>query len=751
MNRLTRWVLFTLFFLSGFSGLVYQVVWTRMAFASFGIITPVLSVVISVFMLGLAVGSWAGGRAIGPLARWTGLSAAAFYGLAELLIGCGAFAVPALFAAGSRALLGSGQIDSAGYLFRSAVVLAGSILPWCVCMGATFPFMLAHVRERTGGTGRDGTGGFSFLYVANVLGAMAGTALTALVLVEMLGFRHTLWVAAAGNGVIAVVAAGLGATVRRDAAEPAVLSSDEPGGATARVAAGPASDRFVRAVLFATGFVSMAMEVVWCRGFAVVLKTQVYSFAMILFAYLAATFAGSAAYRWVARRGWCGGRGRRATLFLAIAVAALLPALANDVRVTAQNFDTEVIDPRSAAIILLSICPLCGLLGYLTPSLIDDYSSGQPGRAGTAYAANVVGCILGPLVACYGLMPYVSGRIALVLLSLPLVACWAAEAWRLGSARVARGGLIVGTTLAVALLVPRDFEEHVGDIAPHVQVRRDAIASVAAFGNEGFQRWLIVNGIGMTKLTPITKFISHLPLALHRGPPRSALVICFGMGTSYRSALSWGIDTTVVELVPSVPRMFGQYFDDADRRLADPHAHVVIDDGRRYLSRCGRSFDMITVDPPPPAEAAGSSLLFSSDFYALAKRHLNPDGIVQMWSPSGDPSTCRAVVRSMATSFPHVRCFASVEDWGTHLLGSMSPIPTLTAEQAAAAMPPAAAADLLEWHPRGTLAGYVGQVLARERPVADLMGGDPSVVVTDDRPFNEYFLVRRWRERTVPR
>src|SRR5580658_10759214 len=70
--------LFVLFFLSGFCGLVYQMVWVRLAFASFGIIAPVLSVVISVFMLGLSVGSWAGGRMIPGLVRRTGVSASYF-------------------------------------------------------------------------------------------------------------------------------------------------------------------------------------------------------------------------------------------------------------------------------------------------------------------------------------------------------------------------------------------------------------------------------------------------------------------------------------------------------------------------------------------------------------------------------------------------------------------------------------------------------------------------------------------------
>src|SRR5215475_14889806 len=99
LQRPLRVVLFLLFFLSGFCGLVYQVVWTRLAFASFGIITPVLSVVISVFMLGLSIGSWAGGRFIVPLAKKTKVSAAMFYAVTEFLIGLSAFAVPRLFAA----------------------------------------------------------------------------------------------------------------------------------------------------------------------------------------------------------------------------------------------------------------------------------------------------------------------------------------------------------------------------------------------------------------------------------------------------------------------------------------------------------------------------------------------------------------------------------------------------------------------------------------------------------------------------
>src|SRR5271170_8142885 len=122
MSISNRQRLYLLFFVSGFCSLVYQMVWTRLAFASFGIITPVLSVVISVFMLGLSIGAWAGGRMIPKLVQRTGVSAIYFYAGAEFIIGLGAFVVPKLFGIGEQVLLAAGQTDSFPYLFLSAAV-----------------------------------------------------------------------------------------------------------------------------------------------------------------------------------------------------------------------------------------------------------------------------------------------------------------------------------------------------------------------------------------------------------------------------------------------------------------------------------------------------------------------------------------------------------------------------------------------------------------------------------------------------
>jgi len=106
------------------------------------------------------------------------------------------------------------------------------------------------------------------------------------------------------------------------------------------------------------------------------------------------------------------------------------------------------------------------------------------------------------------------------------------------------------------IFVTEGYQNYISGLTTHMEARRDYAASVISLGVD-MNKILLVNGIGMTRLTPVTKFMAHLPLAFHEGPPQSALIICFGMGTTYRSALSWNIDTTVVELVPSVPKAFG--------------------------------------------------------------------------------------------------------------------------------------------------------------------------------------------------
>jgi spermidine synthase len=197
-------------------------------------------------------------------------------------------------------------------------------------------------------------------------------------------------------------------------------------------------------------------------------------------------------------------------------------------------------------------------------------------------------------------------------------------------------------------------------------------------------------------------------------------------------------------LVPSVKDAFGFYHADAARILSNPRAHIVIDDGRRYLKRTRQKFDVVVMDPPPPVEAAGSSLLYSEEFYELVKQRLKPNGIIQAWYPRARFDVEQAILRSVQNSFPYVQCFDSVSKGGTHVLASIEPIPIPNGEELAAKMPAAAAIDLMEWSTSENLPAYLNVILTQHLASDRVLNPDPSLRITDDRPYNEYFLLRRF-------
>jgi spermidine synthase len=764
-NHLKR-ALFGFFVLSGFSGLVYQIVWVRMALASFGVITPFASVVVSVFMLGLALGTWFGGRWAVPASIRLGVSPIALYGAAELVIGSSAFVLPLLFAAGRALLLPIDSMQSGTYLLLSSVVITVAMLPWCICMGVTFPTMMAFIRglrdESQASHGEEES--FSFLYLANVVGAMLGAVSTSVFLIELLGFTHTLYVAAAMNGVICAGALALsrrfaapseselegGEAIEEPEIAPGVANPLDPGHGLAT------------SILFLTGFASMALEIVWMRAYTPILGTLVYAFSGLLAVYLFATWLGSAVYRRDLARGEGGSGGRVLAVRWLVCVAAatvLLPLIVT-VSSNLQGLTRSlmpmlrsVMDVKAPtvmiAITLLSILPFCATLGYLTPMLIDHESRGRPGRAGRVYAINITGSILGPLAAAYLLLPWLGARLSMVLLALPFALLPFARSLRPITRRerwvFAGAGTFVVIALLQASVIGRSFEEgsHIRDPV----VRRDHTATVISYG-QGFGRHLLVNGYGMTVLTPLTKVMAHLPLASLDHEPKSAVVIAFGMGTTFRSLLSWNIDATAVELVPSVVDAFEFYHDDAESVRLDPRAHLVIDDGRRFLARTRKRFDLITIDPPPPVETAGSSLLYAREFYEIAKPRLAEGGILQQWFPDGilvEPAIRHAVLRAVLDAFPHVRIFQSLHGQGLHILCSMQPIDVPDVDEFIDRMPERARRDLMEWpKPGETLRTFLlTNVLGKEIAVESLIGPNNREMVTDNRPFNEYFLMRR--------
>lgn len=740
MDTLKRHWFFVFFFISGACSLIYEVVWLRLSMAKFGVTTPMVSIVISVFMAGLGLGSWAGGKFIRRFDRSAAAVPLRLYGILELLIGLSGLIVPNVIETGYGFLRDSGNglaWGSGGYYLRSGAWMTLALLPWCTAMGATFPFAMAAIRK----TLKQSERAFSYLYLANLLGALFGTLVPAIVLIELFGFRGTLHIATALNVALATAVFLLSLTLPRRAGMEVV-----PAHASAAAPGLLAPGRRLLWLLFATGLCSMAMEVVWIRQFTIYLGSVVYAFAAILALYLSANYAGSFAYRRSVRSH---DAKESRTVWILMGLAALLPLVVADPRFPIPgkldpDFDVDFLWGMLRA--AFGVMPFSALVGFATPMLVDRVSHGDPDLAGKAYGVNVLGSILGPLIAGFWILPWAGERFALCLLAAPLFVIGLATA--AGAPRGASTILRLAPrplyALAVVLCLPlvaltRGYEAKY----PQRVELRDYTATVIASGS-GMRKRLLTNGTGMTKLTTITKMMAHIPLSLLRRPASSGLVICFGMGTTFRSMLSWGIHATAVELVPSVPKLFGYFHPDGPDLLRSPRARVVIDDGRRFLERTSDQFDVITVDPPPPIPAPASSLLYSREFCTILKRHLRSGGIVQIWLPGGDDQTQAAVARALLESFPHVRAFTSIEDWGTHFLATVDPIPEIDPDRLPQTLPPAAVRDLVEWDSDWTPDELLGQVLTQEKPMTDFLELSPSTpAIEDDRPINEYFLLRK--------
>jgi len=491
----------------------------------------------------------------------------------------------------------------------------------------------------------------------------------------------------------------------------------------------------------------MGAEVVWIRQFTPYLGTMVYAFAAILCSYLIATFFGS----WFYRR-W-GKEHERVSpvVWSLIGIAMLLPLIAADPALEMLHQAPKVRFLIGGLRVLVGIPAFCALLGFVTPLLVDRWSAGDPDKAGRAYAINVLGCILGPLLSGFILLPFLNERWVLVLFALPWLLVSLNPVWWTGQvpeSQLTPWRLKPSYALALLpfalVLMTSSYESR---FPKHV-VLRDHTATVMAVDDEQGKR-LLVNGRGMTRLAVVTKMMAHLPLAFLTHPPQNGLVICFGMGTAFRAMHSWNIDTTAVELVPAVPRLFWYYHPDAAQILSSPLAHVEIDDGRRYLERTQRQFDVITIDPPPPIESAGSSLLYSKEFYSTIKRRLKPGGILQQWLPTrGDYEVHAAIARALGESFAEVRAFYGISGYGEHFLASDTTIPQRTPEELARRMPQTAIADMLEWGPYPDPESQFAASLKQEFSLDSFVAQSPGTpAMEDNRPINEYFLLRTVKRR----
>ena len=741
-------VVYAIFALSGAAALVYEILWARWLALVLGSTTASVSVVLACFMFGLALGSWGASRALHRVRH-----PLLVYAWLETGIGVFALAFPLLTGAAETAYTAWVGVETAaptGLLVRSLVAFALLAVPTAL-MGATLP-ILADSLQRSGRVTSGWKAGL--LYAANTLGAATGVLAASFVLIELLGTRGATLTAAGLNLGIALLAF------------LACESSPMRAPAEARVPTPPIvrAGRLALVVLALAGANAMASEVLWTRFLETLVGNSSYAFALILVVYLVGIGLGSAAFSFVADRLsslplWLAGTQlamgacTAAALSLCDALGTTM-ASGRDVAISAILGDYL---KASLALLPLAICS-GAVFPLATRVLARRRRDADGGLVGRAYAWNTLGAVAGALVGGFVVAPRFDFFEALYLLA--AVCCGtglfvAAAAREIGAPRL--GALGVAAAGAVLLLwtTPRagggsEFARRLDALDSDWQLvyHEPGLQGVtsAMVERDGDRPMLLVNASGMTVKARVTKMMAHLPLLVHPRPERT-LVICFGMGTTYRSATRYGGDVTVVELVDEVYDAFSFFHRDAEQVRDYPRGRMVTSDGRHYLELTRERYDVITVDPPPPIDAAGVNHLYARDFLELARDRLAPGGIVAHWIPFpgtlsgvGDQETFKMLLKTFSSVFPHTYLVRSDPRVGVHVLGSREPIAVSQAAVQARLAVPSVRSDLFEWG-----AVELDRYLALER--FERTDFDASLpLVTDDRPHLEFHLLRRWRD-----
>jgi spermidine synthase len=742
-------LILAIFVLSGAAGLMYEVVWSRQLVLVFGNTTQAVSTILTGFFGGMAIGSFVGGR-IADRVR----SPLRLYGGIELVLVAVVLATPITFRLLHEVYRGAyGSLEGHAELLAlvrfALAVLA--LAPATVLMGATLPTL---TRQLTGDAHLSSA--FGRLYAANTVGAIVGTVAAGLVLIELLGLTGTLVV---GAGCSAI--AGLVALVLSRDAVPAPEAHVHESAPTLTASSAPTGARPTLALLlaFVSGLTSLGYQVLWTRLLSSGTGNSTYVFTMILATFLIGIALGAAVFTRL--------RPRIGRPVLAIAIGqVIVAALAFGSLVLVIGHPgpldpSRVLESAGKAVgsVLLVVLPTTFVMGFMFPAssaLLGDDPRRIATSAGGLLAANTLGAIVATFAIPFLVIPLVGSPVAVALIAIVNVVTALAllgaapgleRTRRIGSAAIAA---IVGVAIVVGLASPGAV------VDPGVaRVRQDGgtifasaedeIASVQA-GKRG-QRELWVTGTSMTLLTVDAKLMPVLPLILRPESTR-ALTVAFGMGSAFRGALIAGLTTDAVELVPSVPKMFGYFYDDAAEVLANPSGHVIVADGRNHVELTNQRYDIIVTDPPPPIESSGASVISSLEYYQAGHARLNPGGIMMQWTPHGGSiDEFKAHLRTFHAVFQHVTIANGPGGYGYYLLGSDDPMVFTDAAIREVLGRPGILDDISSAYdsPEHTVDGWVRRIdsllwIADDQVTAFTSSGP---LITDDRPLPEYFLLRR--------
>ena len=660
--------------LSGFSCLIYQVLWMRQTGLLFGSTSQATALTLAVFFGGLSTGGWFWGRRCRTLRN--PMRACGWLEAGIALAGGALLIAPSVVPRIHPQFADAGGEAAVLFAFRLGVTLL-LVFPASFLMGGTLPLLgQAVIRRR-----KDFGTLTARMYALNTIGAACGAFATAFVLIWLIGIRLTCATAMAASAAAALLAFRLS---RREAfGNPPSLEGDDrqpqDAGMTARESPSihaPLPRSLISFLAFLSGFNLLVLEVVWTRMLAQVHENSVYSFATVLIVVLACLALGAWLASRLARPGIAPARVLTWLFVAGGAALALTPLMVHGLTRGMTMLETDSSFAGYALRLflagLLAIAPACLPLGAVFPFLMkcEEPFISQAGRSiGSLASINTVGAILGPLAAGFFLLEWLGVWHSLQLVaSIYLVIALLTPLKEGRGARIAAAALLL---LLLAVLVPfgpggRARTDPAGRV---VETWEGSDCTVTVVGQPGGNLSIRINSnysLGSTDAYRPQVFQARIPLLAW---PETDSVFFLGMGTGITAgeALNRGdfpkVERVVAtELSPGVVAASRKYFaggpggiDLTQGLYQDPRARVLVADGRNHLLAHRDRYAMINADLFLPYRR-GTGNLYSKEHFETIRSRLQPGGVFVQWLPLYQVSDREfgIITRTMLAVFPQV-------------------------------------------------------------------------------------------------
>jgi spermidine synthase len=644
-----------LYFCSGISALIYEIIWARMLGLVVGTAVTAWASILVAYMGGMAFGSFLGGR-IADRAPYPLL----LFAVCEFGIGLTGILSPSLF-------YGIRQLSIALPQFSGLQILIsimGLIIP-TIFMGATFPLISRVVIKEKQSTART----IALIYSANVFGAITGTVLAGFFLMPVYGMALSVRSAAILNFIIVFLSLAIYKNYEAnnkgsDSIREMETSTDGKGNPL----------WLFPIVLVCSGFCTMAFEVLWSRVLVFFLTSTTYSFTVTLSVVLGGLAVGGMAATIISKsrqkKIWVFGMLNFIGLY-GFSILLLLPVLDTIIHLNetaVNNVWWHWIGVRYAACCAL-IFPPAFCIGVIYPLAMGESCRvfNSIGRSiGLLSSLNTIGGIAGSLTAAFILVPLLGIQHSIMVIA--LICClagWGLIGWGRNDRRVWAAAPIVVSLIAGLFLLKLSnvqpmihYRKTVGN-NKNIRVisyKEDVVASVAVLESPK-DRKLNIDGFNAagTYHYEYMHLLAHLP-ALLCASPDTALVICFGTGTTCGTIAQYP-QVKYVDCVEISPAVIGaaEYFSNVNYYVTkNPKVHISIGDGRNHLLGTKRHYDCITLEPMLPYMASATNL-YSADFYKLCRSRLTKQGIMAQWAPmhSLTKKEYRMLIGTFASVFPH--------------------------------------------------------------------------------------------------